>query len=135
MVLKAVRELLHRSEKDGAVRTLAILAATWAVLLVLGVFLPGFVRADSALLASLALRALLVAGIVVASLVYLNGDLAKGYRGFKAFAGYALFFSYVASAITAAAWHEARIIAPPSPGPPGSWPWSNARPDRSCTSS
>jgi signal peptidase I len=87
-------------------RTIFFLTAAWLVLMLAGIFVQGFAALDAAWLAGIVVDLLLAAGIALSLKFYLLGDTVKGYRGYKAFVGYGVFFTYVAQAIASYSWSE-----------------------------
>jgi signal peptidase I len=98
---------------NKALKTIFILSAAWLGLMLAGIFVQGFQALDAAWTAGLAADAVLAIGVALSLKYYLLGDTASGYRGYKAFVGYGVFFTYVAQGIAPYSWRETIVNGAP----------------------
>jgi signal peptidase I len=105
-----VRDLKKMASAGKDLRLILALLGAWLGLDLIGLFAQGWASLDLAWAVSLAMKLLIAGGIVIAARAYLLGDTAKDYRGFKAFVGYGLFFTYIAQAVPPYSWQESGAI-------------------------
>jgi signal peptidase I len=106
MFKDTVNATLKRCGENPLYKAAVILEAAWAVLLAIGFFVTDLGKVDLVWVVSLAFRIGVIVGIAIFHVYYFKDLQAERYRGYKAFAGYAVVFSYIASGIVASARHE-----------------------------
>jgi signal peptidase I len=111
MIKDTYETTLKRCGENPLYKVAVILEAAWAALLVVGFFITDLGKIDLVWLVSLAFRLCVIVGIAVFHVYYFKDLAVSRYRGYKAFAGYAVVFSYIASGIVASARHESGGIS------------------------
>jgi signal peptidase I len=99
MLKDLVSSLRKRAGGNSMYKAIIALSLAWGSLLCLGFFLTDLMRPSPAWAFALAMRLAVIAGLGLSLRLYLADPEPKRYRGYKAFLGYAAFFTYVAAAL------------------------------------
>lgn len=108
-----VQDLKETVLPNKPLKTIFYLSAAWLVLMLAGIFVQGFAALDAAWTAGLVADLAIAVGIALSLKVYLLGNKASGYRGYKAFVGYGVFFTYIAQGIAPYSWRETIVNGAP----------------------